>query len=123
MKWIVMICVLVCSCRSVKYVEVPSVKVEREYSDRWHRDSIFVKDSVMVMVKGDTVWMDRWRVEWRDRWRTDSVVVRDSVVVTKVVEVPVQLTWWQRWKMALGGWTLAAVVVAVTMRFFKRRIL
>ncbi len=113
---------LLCGCRSVKYVEVPSERVEKEYVDRWRRDSVVVQDSVMVMIKGDTVWRDRWRMVYRDRWRTDSVMVRDSVLVTEVVEVPARLTGWQQWKMRVGGWALVAVVTLMgvgVFRFFK----
>ena len=114
---------LLTGCRPAReVVEVPSVRVEKEYVDRWRRDSVVVGDSVMVMIKGDTVWRDRWRMVYRDRWRTDSVLVRDSVLVTEVVEVPARLTGWQQWKMRVGGWALVAVVTLMgvgVFRFFR----
>jgi len=68
-------------------------------------DSIFVRDSVRIWMKGDTIFRDRWRTEYRDRWR-DKVryVVReraDTIVQTKVIYQKERLTLWERMKTRL----------------------
>ena len=54
-------------------------------------DSVWLHDSVTIMIQGDTVRETRWRTEFRDRWRevARDVVreVHDTTVVTKTIEV------------------------------------
>ena len=56
------------------------------------RDSVFVHDSVMVTLRGDTVMVEKFNIVYRDRWRdrlrTDSFVRRDTVTVVMEVEKP-----------------------------------
>lgn len=92
MKNLLIICCMACfisSCDVVKYIPVESTRTEKEYVDRWNRDSVFVKDSVFVMMKGDTVFRDRTRTEYRDRFSRDTIYVsqRDTIREPYPVEV------------------------------------
>lgn len=103
--------VIACSCRGVKYVPVETVKTETEYVDRWKRDSIHVRDSVFVLVKGDTVFRDRYKTVYKDRILHDTTFIErvDSVQVPYPVEK--QLTRWQSVKMEAGGFALAGLSI------------
>ena len=57
---IILIALSIFSCRSIQYVPVETVKTEKEYIDKIKRDSIYVRDSVFVLVKGDTVFRDKY---------------------------------------------------------------
>ena len=127
--WGILACVvltLLFGCRSVKYVPVPSVSVDSVYVDRFHRDSVYLHDSVFVnrWTQGDTVFVDKvvTRYKYKDRWRHDTVAVvrRDSVEVPVPVEKP--LGWWQQARLKLF-WPLVAVVVvlAVAVWWIVRR--
>ena len=78
-------------------------------------DSVFVRDSVSVMQRGDTIIKERWRVEYRDRWRDrekEVIVERtDTIVKMQCVEVEKRLTGWQRFKQRVGG--VAVVLLGV----------
>lgn len=76
-------------CRSVKHVPVETVKTEKEYVDRWNRDSVYIRDSVFVLVKGDTVYKDRTRTVYRDRYSRDTAYISkvDTIQVAYPVEV------------------------------------
>ena len=119
--WGILACVvltLLFGCRSVKYVPVPSVSVDSVYVDRFHRDSVYLHDSVFVnrWTQGDTVFVDKvvTRYKYKDRWRHDTVAVvrRDSVEVPVPVEKP--LGWWQQARLKLF-WPLVAVVVGLAV--------
>lgn len=83
--------VTLCGCHT-KYVSVP------EYHTEWRTktdtvikaDSVTVRDSVTMWMKGDTVFKEK--ISYRDRLRyiykakTDTVTVRDSVSVAVPVE-------------------------------------
>ena len=127
--WGILACVvltLLFGCRSVKYVPVPSVSVDSVYVDRFHRDSVYLHDSVFVnrWTQGDTVFVDKvvTRYKYKDRWRHDTVAVvrRDSVEVPVPVEKP--LGWWQQARLKLF-WPLVAVVgvLAVAVGGIVRR--
>lgn len=49
---------VICSCRTVKYVPVETVKVDTTYINKLQRDSIYMLDSVYVKEKGDTVLIE-----------------------------------------------------------------
>lgn len=121
---------LLCGCRTVKYVPVPSVSVDSVYVDRFHRDSVYLHDSVFVnqYSKGDTVFVDKvvTRYRYKDRWRHDTVAVvrTDSVRVPYPVEK--DLGWWQQTRLKLF-WPLAGSVVVLSfivvwlVRRFKKK--
>lgn len=100
-------------CRTVEYVPVERVRTDSVYVTAWHRDSVYVTDSVYIREKGDTVREYRWRYVYRDRAVHDTVFVdrMDSVQVPYPVER--QLTRWERWKMKAGGWCMMLMAVFV----------
>ena len=115
----------ICSCRSVKYVPVETVRHDTLYINKVRRDSIVKYDSVHVREKGDTVWLEKYRYLFVDKWRTDTLYVNrtDSVQVPYPVER--ELTRWQRFRMEVGGFTFFALValalVAVGWLVYRAR--
>lgn len=105
---LILLSVLTEACRSPRYVPVPVTRTEVRHTVRL--DSVFVRDSVSVTQRGDTVFRDRWHVRWRDRWLTDTLAVRDTVPV--VVPVEREHTWAERTALT-WFWPLAAVCVLV----------
>ena len=65
---------IICSCRSVQYVPVESVRTEIQYKDRLQRDSIHVRDSIFMYQKGDTIFKDRWHTEYKDKLVMDTAL-------------------------------------------------
>ena len=74
-----------CRCTTTKYIPVT------EYRDRvvvktdsfMNTDSVYIHDSVSVYIRGDTVFKDKFRLQYKDRYiarnRSDTLVVRDSI--------------------------------------------
>lgn len=104
--------VLICSCRTVKYVPVETVKVDTTYINKSQRDSIYMLDSVYVKEKGDTVLIEKYKYLYRDK------LVRDTLYMAKTdsiqVPYPVEkvLTRWQQLKLELGGWAFGIIIMA-----------
>ena len=81
-----------CRCTTTKYVPVT------EYKDRvvvktdslLKTDSIYVHDSVSVYIRGDTVFKDKYHLQYKDRYivrnKSDTLIVRDSIPYKVVVE-------------------------------------
>lgn len=99
------------SCRSIKYVPVETVRTEYKTRDSIRFDSIYQRDSVLLLVKGDTVYKEKYKYLYKYQYlnRTDTVIKVDSVQVPYPVEK--RLTRWQSIKMELGGWAFGIIIV------------
>ena len=116
--FIILLASAICSCSRVQYVPVETVRTDSLYFNTVSTDSVYVMDSVLV-VKGDTVTEYRYRYVYRYKDRTDTVYINrtDSVRVPYPVEVERKLSLWQRVKIGLGGYAIAAVMITVLIVF------
>ena len=103
-KWLVicsismLILSMFCRCTTTKYVPVT------EYKDRvvvktdslLKTDSVYVHDSVSVYIRGDTVFKDKYHLQYKDRYivrnKSDTLIVRDSIPYKVVVEKTISNT-------------------------------
>lgn len=115
-----------CGCTTTKYVPVERVThhtdTVRELAVRV--DSIMTRDSVAVYMRGDTVYMTKWRDRFRYSERIDTVYrsVADSIRVPQPYPVERKLTAWEQVKQDAGGWALAAVgILAVAVAWLAKR--
>ena len=112
MAMLVLLAMAVTSCRSVRYVPVETVKHDSVYVGKVVRDSVFVKDSVLV-VKGDTVTEYRWKYVFKYKNRTDTAYVSRTDTLRVPYPVEAKLTKWQQFKMEAGGYAIALAVILV----------
>lgn len=114
---IIVLVLAICSCRSVKYVPVETVKHDSIYINKVQVDSVYHRDSIYVVDKGDTVFLykDRYIYKYKDRTDTLYVTKTDSIQVPYPVEK--ELTRWQQFKVDFGGWTVSIVVITVLIVF------
>lgn len=115
---IVTACCALFSCRGVQYIPVESIRTDSVLVVNHERDSIFILDSVIVKEKNDTVFVDRWRVEFREALRVDTFYVHRVDSVQTIVEVEKKLTRWQQTKMDIGGGVLYAVPILIAVGLF-----
>ena len=118
---LVLLPALLCAGCSPKIVE--RIVVQHDTTTVHHRDTTYRRDSVYIRewMKGDTVYVDRFRDRYvfRDRWR-DSVSVREVHDTTAVeVKVEKELSWSQKAKIGAFPWLLLAVIGAVLWIFRK----
>ena len=112
MAMLVLLAMAVTSCRSVRYIPVGTVKHDSVYVGKVVRDSVFVKDSVLV-VKGDTVTEYRWKYVFKYKDRTDTLYVNRTDTIRVPYPVEAKLTKWQQFKMEAGGYAIALAVILV----------
>lgn len=110
------------ACKSsTVYVPVESVKVE--YRDKLLRDSVHLYDSVLVKMKGDTVWLEKFRYLYRDKLIRDSIFTVDSIRVPyPVIEYKEtnRLNSFQSFQIWCGRILLLLVVGYLGFRRLKR---
>ena len=109
---LVLLAMAVTSCRSVRYVPVETVKHDSVYVGKVVRDSVFVKDSVLV-VKGDTVTEYRWKYVFKYKNRTDTLYVNRTDTIRVPYPVEAKLTKWQQFKMDAGGYAIALIIITI----------
>ena len=99
-----------CSCHSIKYVPVETVRTEYKTRDSIRYDSIYQRDSVYMQLKGDSVYLYKYKYLYRYLTinKTDTVLKADSIQVPYPVEK--QLTRWQEIKIELGGWAFGIII-------------
>ena len=66
------------------------------------RDSVAIRDSVSVITRRDTVFIERWRNHYIERWRVDTVaaVRRDTVFLEKIQtteKTPARVSFFAHW--------------------------
>ncbi|NDV93521.1 hypothetical protein D0T84_01140 [Dysgonomonas sp. 521] len=108
-----------------KYVPLPieTTKTEKEYIDRWHRDSIHVMDSVFIYSKNDTVFLNKYRYLYRDKLMRDSIFIKDSIQVPYPVEIEKEvnrLTPFQGFQVWCGRVLILIVLGYIGIRYLKK---
>ncbi len=113
---------MMCSCSHKVYVPVEVVKEKVKVEKDSVRDSIYLRDSIVVTQKGDTVFTTKWKTKYLERvkyiYQLDSI--RDSIPVPYPVEVKVEvekpLSVWQKGLMGIGGVALVGLLVVLGIR-------
>lgn len=112
---------LLSGCRT-KYVSVP--EYHTEYVNRTDSflktDSVYMKDSVFVVQRGDTVFCNK--VVYKDRYHNIYKVKTDSVFKTDSVSVPYpvarELSKSERRLIDIGKCTIAVAVLSIVAGAF-----
>ena len=111
---LLMLAICFVSCRT-QYIPVESVRTEYKTRDSIRFDSIYQRDSVYMLVKGDTIYQYRYKYLYRylTTNRTDTILKHDSIPIPYPVEK--QLSRWQTIKMELGGWVFVLVIILILL--------
>lgn len=127
-KWIIYILIALVAlsmfaCKGAdRIVEVP--KIQTEYKDRLVQsiDSIYICDSVITYLGGDTTYIYKYRNVYKDRVRVDTLLMvrRDSVVVPMPVER--ELSIWQKGLQEIGKFSICLFVI-VSVSYLTRKFL
>lgn len=109
-------------CRTTQYVPVETIKTEYKTRDSIRHDSIYQRDSIYVIDRGDTVYTykDRYLYKYLYLNRIDTVIKTDSVQIPYPVEKA--LTRWQKAKIELGGWAFGVLImlaIVLVIRLLK----
>jgi len=118
----ILVLVLFPACRT-KMLYVPVEKTRIEYQDKTIRDSLRVYDSVFVKLKGDTIWLEKYKYLYRDRLVRDSVFRTDSIQIPYPVEVEKEinrLTSFQSFQLWCGRILILLLIGWLGFRWLKK---
>jgi hypothetical protein len=108
-----------CGCRT-EYVPVESVRYDSVMIEKLMRDSVFVRDSVYLKEKGDTIYKYKDRFVYVYKNRVDTFFAEKIREVEVPVPVERKLTWWERVKLEYAEWVFG-VIVAIALIYALRQ--
>ena len=114
---------LLCGCRTQHSPIIENRTADSLLNVISRHDSIFIRDSIYVASKGDTVYKKEFRYIYRDRVIHDTLYHHRCDTITEVVEVEKQLSFWQQKKMELGGTVAWVAPLIIGMMMIKRKIM
>ena len=93
------------SCTTTKIVEVPIETIKTEYIEQVKYDSIYSKDSIYIMQKGDTIYNNKVQYLYKYKYLRDTINITDTIpkiVTVKDTQYINQLYTWQKILMVMG---------------------
>ena len=117
--WWVLLFLFLCGCRT-EYVPVESVRYDSLMIEKLMRDSVFVRDSVYLKEKGDTIYKYKDKYVYVYKNRVDTFYMEK--IREREVPVPVErkLTWWERVKLEYAEWVFG-MIVAIALVYALRQ--
>ena len=68
-------------------VPIPQIKTEIKYIDKVKYDSIYLKDSVYIVQKGDTIYNNKVAYRYKYKYLKDTITVNKTDTITKLQKV------------------------------------
>lgn len=103
----------ICSCRSVEYVPRETIKHDTTCINKLIKDSIYLKDSVYIHSKNDTVFVEKYKYQYIDKVVRDTSYVVKSDTISVPYPVEKRLTRWQQLKLDIGGISIGIIIITI----------
>ena len=105
-------------------VPIPQIKTEIKYIDKVKYDSIYLKDSVYIIQKGDTVYNIKIAYRYKYKYLKDTITINKTDTITrlqKVTEIKVknQLNIVQKILIYIGLFSLLMFIIIIYKHFKK----
>ena len=93
------------SCTTTKIVEVPIETIKTEYIEQVKYDSIYSKDSIYIIQKGDTIYNNKVQYLYKYKYLRDTINITDTIpkiITVKDTQYINQLYTWQKLLIIIG---------------------
>ena len=93
------------SCTTTKIIEVPVETIKTEYIEQVKYDSIYSKDSIYIMQKGDTIYNNKVQYLYKYKYLRDTINITDTIpkiITVKDTQYVNQLYTWQKILIVIG---------------------
>ena len=101
-----------------------SVRTEFVSQVKLIHDSIYLRDSVFVEKKGDTVYLNKWRTHYRERLIHDTIIVETTDTLRikewQVKDVLKSPSFFQMWKAYIIGAVAILLIIACAFVAIKK---
>lgn len=110
---LILLAIMLYGCKSIQYVPVETIKRDTTYISQIKIDSIYHRDSIYVEHKGDTVYLSKYKYLYKYIEKHDTLWREKTDTIHVVYPVEAQLTKWQKIKINMGEYLIAAIVLIV----------
>lgn len=121
---LIFLAIMLYGCKSIQYVPVETIKRDTTYISQIKIDSIYHRDSIYVEHKGDTVYLSKYKYLYKYIEKHDTLWREKTDTIQVVYPVEAQLTKWQKIKINIGEYLIAAIVLIVIwlcVKYFIKR--
>ncbi len=101
------------SCTSTRYVPITNTQRDSVYITKERTDTFIQRDSIVQILKGDTIREVRYKYIERYRNRTDTIYKERTDTITQVVEVERPLKFREKVMMNIGGFGVLILIVFI----------
>lgn len=113
--FLLLLIVTIVSCKTTtKIVEIPVETIKTKYIEQIKYDSIYSKDSIYIIQKGDTIYNNKVQYIYKYKCIRDTINIRDTiptVVTVKDIQYINQLYIWQKLLIIVGiGFILYLII-------------
>lgn len=109
------------ACTPYRYTPVEVVAETRELGDHMRKDSIYIRDSIVVREKNDTIFKDVIRYEYIYKFIKDTVFTHTSDSITNTVEIERNFTKWETACMNTGRGVFFAITILIALWLLYRK--
>lgn len=117
---LIILVLLFFGCKSTRYIEVPVDRVKIEYKDKTKIDTLIQKDSIITLLKGDTVFLEKYKYLYRIKEVRDTVAKIDTITTVQTIEVEKKVNELKNWQIiliVLGGGFIMLCVYKILCQF------
>ena len=105
-------------------VPIPQIKTEIKYIDKVKYDSIYLKDSVYIIQKGDTIYNIKVAYRYKYKYFKDTITVNKTDTITKLqkvteIKVKNQLNVVQKVLIYIGLFSILLFLIILYKHFKK----
>lgn len=121
---LMLLAIILYGCKSIQYVPVETIKRDTTYISRTKIDSIYHRDSIYVEHKGDTVYLSKYKYLYKYIERHDTLWREKTDTIQVAYPIEAQLTKWQKIKINMGEYLIAAIVLIaiwLCVKYFIKR--
>ena len=105
-------------------VPIPQIKTEIKYIYKVKYDSIYLKDSIYIVQKGDTIYNNKVAYRYKYKYLKDTIIVNKTDTITKLqkvteIKVQNQLNIVQKVLMYIGLFSILLFLIII-YKYFKK---
>lgn len=112
---------LLCSCTRTVYVPQTTVKTDSVYITNYQKDSVYLRDSVFIHSKADTLLIEKWHTKYVERLSTDTLYIYRADTIREEYPVERQMTRSERMFQSLGKMSLGMVLTLAGLCIYLYR--
>ena len=105
-------------------VPIPQIKTEIKYIDKVKYDSVYLKDSVYIIQKGDTIYNIKIAYRYKYKYLKDTIIINKTDTITKLqkvteIKVQNQLNIVQKVLIYIGLFSILLFLI-ILYKYFKK---